>query len=83
MNKYQREITGEAGFSEDGTLLRFTVDVYDVLDAFGVTCHATAHAIKKLLMAGKRGHKDAKTDLAEAIIAIERAIEQLPPEVPE
>lgn len=50
-------------------------DVYDVLDAFGVTCPATAHAIKKLLCAGQRGHKDRATDLAEAQAALSRAAE--------
>ena len=36
-----------------GTLL----DVYDVLKAYGVTCPATQHAIKKLLRRG-RGDKN-------------------------
>lgn len=62
-NKYQRTIKG------------VTVDVYDVLDAFGVTCQARGHAIKKLLMAGQRGHKDEAQDLREAVQAIERSIE--------
>ena len=50
-------------------------DVYDVLSAFGVTCPARQHAIKKLLCAGERGHKDAATDLKEARLAVERAYE--------
>ena len=62
-NKYQRAIKG------------VTVDVYDVLDAFGVTCQARGHAIKKLLMAGQRGHKDEAQDLREAVQAIERSID--------
>lgn len=62
-NKYQRTIKG------------VTVDVYDVLAAFGVTCQARGHAIKKLLMAGQRGHKDEARDLREAVQAIERSIE--------
>lgn len=62
-NKYQRTIKG------------VTVDIYDVLDAFGVTCQARGHAIKKLLMAGQRGHKDEAQDLREAVQAIERSIE--------
>jgi hypothetical protein len=49
------------------------VDVYRVLDAFGVTCPATAHAIKKLLCAGIRGHKDMEQDLNEAAQSIEEA----------
>lgn len=62
-SKYQRTIKG------------VTVDVYDVLAAFGVTCQARGHAIKKLLMAGQRGHKDEAQDLREAVQAIERSIE--------
>lgn len=51
-----------------------TVDVYDVLAAFDVTCPATQHAVKKLLMAGRRGHKDALQDLQEAQQSVARAI---------
>ncbi len=54
---------------------RFEADVYDVLRAFEVNCPATAHAAKKLLCAGIRGHKSRRQDLIEARIAIERAIE--------
>lgn len=50
-------------------------DVYDVLKAFGVTCPAVAHAVKKLLCAGQRGHKDRLTDLREAMTALARAAE--------
>ena len=62
-NKYQRTTKG------------VTIDVYDVLVAFGVTCPAMAHAIKKMLMPGQRGIKDAEQDKREAIQAIERSIE--------
>lgn len=63
MNKYMKKIgTGEG-------------DVYDVLVAFGITCPAVAHAVKKLLMPGKRGHKTHVQDLAEAKQSIERAIQ--------
>jgi hypothetical protein len=51
------------------------VDVYAVLEAFGVTCPACAHAIKKLLCPGKRGSKSKLTDLKEAKDSIIRAIE--------
>lgn len=54
-----------------------TVDVYWVLNAWKVDCHATGHAIKKLLNAGQRGVKPAKQDLNEAIDSIKRAIELL------
>jgi len=62
-NKYARTIHG------------VEVDVYDVLVAWNVTCPATQHAIKKLLMPGQRGSKDKLQDLEEAGQAIERAIE--------
>lgn len=42
-------------------------DVYDVLLAFGVTNPADQHAIKKMLMPGKRGQKDGTQDRREAI----------------
>jgi hypothetical protein len=50
------------------------IDVYSVLEAFGVESHGVAQAIKKLLMAGTRGAKDFDTDLIEAIQAIQRAL---------
>jgi len=51
------------------------IDVYDVLMAYGVTNPADQHAIKKMLMPGKRGVKDANQDRREAIQSLERAIE--------
>jgi len=51
------------------------VDVYDVLVAFKVTDPAVAHAVKKLLAMGQRGHKDKITDLKEAHWQLERAMQ--------
>ena len=62
-NKYHRQVASRV------------IDVYDVLQAFQVANPATAHAIKKLLCPGTRGHKDRRTDLVEAYKSIERAIE--------
>lgn len=62
-NKYQRTVPST------------TIDVYDVLTAYGVTNPATQHAIKKLLQPGNRGHKDTLTDLREALVSIQRAIQ--------
>lgn len=67
-NKYHRTIT-----SIDGQ--RVTVDVYAVLVAFDVTCPAIAHAVKKLLAPGQRGHKDKAQDLGEARSSIDRALQ--------
>ena len=49
MNKYQRQVPST------------TIDIYDVLKAWGVTCPATQHAIKKLLQPGWRGQASAAT----------------------
>lgn len=50
-----------------------TVDTYDVLEAFNITCSALAHAIKKLLMPGKRGSKSYDKDCDEAINSVEQS----------
>lgn len=52
-----------------------TLDVYRVLDLYGVTQPALQHAVKKLLCAGQRGAKDYERDLREAIDSIERALQ--------
>lgn len=64
-NKYARNVKG------------VDIDIYDILVAWEVTCPATQHAIKKLLMPGQRGHKDNLKDLQEAKQSVERAIELL------
>lgn len=63
-NKYVRTI-----YSVDGNhpLSGILVDVYCVLEAFGVTCPARQHAIKKLLCAGLRNKGSETQDLEEAI----------------
>lgn len=68
-NKYHRTIHAVTGPAT------VTVDVYNVLSAFNVTCPATQHAIKKLLCAGLRGKGDKAQDLREAGEAIKRAQE--------
>jgi len=71
-SKYIRRIRGVDGYPDVG----FTsVDVYAVLVAFGVTCPARQHAIKKLLCAGIRGKGDTIQDLNEALVAVGRACE--------
>lgn len=51
------------------------VDVYEVLEAFQVTCPARQHAIKKLLCAGLRNKGSVMQDLNEAKFSIVRALE--------
>lgn len=48
------------------------VDVYRVLVLFGVTDPCLQHAVKKLLVAGGRGSKDAPKDVDEAIATLQR-----------
>ena len=52
-----------------------SLDVYRVLQLFGVTDPCLQHAIKKLLCAGLRGVKDQDKDIQEAIDSLQRALE--------
>ena len=52
-----------------------SVDVYDVLTAWGVTNPALQHLIKKALQCGQRGHKDKQQDLQDIIDSAIRAQE--------
>lgn len=63
-SKYHREI--KAGVF---------VDVYDVIQAWGVKNPALQHLIKKALQAGNRGHKNLATDLQDIIDSAKRAKE--------
>ena len=74
-NKYHRTITQTLPGATHGCSV--TVDVYDVLQAFGVDCPALQHAVKKLLCAGLRGAKSAEQDIEEAANSCRRAIELL------
>lgn len=74
-SKYHRTIRQTLPGDTHG--LSLTVDVYDVCRAFGVTCPATQHAIKKLLCPGLRGAKSAEQDISEAANSCRRAIELL------
>jgi len=62
-SKYTKEIHG------------VSVDVYDVLMAWGVTNPALQHLIKKALQCGQRGHKDKQQDLQDIIDSAIRAKE--------
>lgn len=54
-----------------------TIDVYAVCKIFDVqdTSGCLQHAIKKLLVTGKRVHKDRQTDIQNAIDTLTRLIE--------
>jgi hypothetical protein len=49
-----------------------SIDVYRVLSIFGVTDPCLQHAVKKLLVAGGRGHKDISRDVQDAIDTLTR-----------
>ena len=51
------------------------IDVYRVLDLFGVSNPCLQHAIKKLLCAGTRGVKDERKDIEEAVSSLVRCLE--------
>ena len=68
VSRYEKEF-----ISMDGKV--FSADVYSVLVAFGVTCPARQHAIKKLLMPGQRGSKGELQDLDEALVSVARAVD--------
>lgn len=53
------------------------IDVYRVIDLFGVTSAPLQHAIKKLLCAGYRGVKDHEKDIREAIDALNRHLQMI------
>jgi hypothetical protein len=74
--KYFRPIKGAKEFLGDaGGFVTFKIDVYAVIETFGLTCPARQHALKKILLAGERGKKNTIDDLEEARDAITRAIE--------
>ena len=61
-------------YFKDVTHLK-TIDVYRVLDLFGVLNPCVQHAVKKLLCSGQRGVKDTRQDVQEAITSLLRHLE--------
>ena len=61
-------------YFKDVTHLK-TIDVYRVLDLFGVLNPCVQHAVKKLLCKGTRGVKDERRDVEEAITSLVRYLE--------
>ena len=74
--KYFRAIKGQLYFiGKNGEECIQKIDVYAVIETFGLTCPARQHALKKILLAGERGKNDTIADLEEARDAITRAID--------
>lgn len=65
-NKYHRTIYGLCGTP-------VKVDVYRVSDAYPTGSASIDHAVKKMLCAGLRGHKDKLTDIDNAIESLQAA----------
>jgi len=61
-------------YFKDVTHLK-TIDVYRVLDLFGVSNPCVQHAVKKLLCSGQRGVKDERKDIEEAVSSLVRCLE--------
>ena len=53
------------------------IDVYRVIDLFGVTDPCLQHALKKVMAAGQRGAKNARKDISEAIDSLSRKLEMI------
>ena len=68
--KYLRTIHPADGQGEP-----IRVDVYAVLESFGVACPGRQQAAKKILCSGHRGKGDALADLIGARAALDRAID--------
>lgn len=77
VNKYKRKIkTVEAyDFSGKPITIDIDIDVYDIINAFSPMGPALQHALKKVLCAGQRGHKDRLQDLKDIIASVQREIE--------
>lgn len=62
MSKYSKDVSGYQ-----------TIDVYDLIMLYEVDNPALQHTLKKILMAGKRGHKDFDQDIQDIIDSVQRA----------
>lgn len=69
-SKYIRKI-----FPVDRKGSPILIDVYCVIEAFGVQCPALQHTLKKVLAAGRRGKGSKANDIREAIDALRRALD--------
>lgn len=54
-----------------------SIDIYRMLELFGVTDQALGHAVKKLMCAGQRGSKSFEQDVREAVDTLNRRLQML------
>lgn len=59
-----------------------SIDVYRVIELFGVTDGAAQHALKKLLCAGQRGNKTFEQDIREAYDTLARRLQMFEEDAP-
>lgn len=53
------------------------IDVYRLLDLFGVTCPVAQHVVKKALASGQRGHKTLRRDWQDIADSAARKLEMI------
>ena len=51
------------------------IDVYRIIDLYGITNPCDQHALKKILVSGERGHKDIIQDTQDVIDTMKRKLE--------
>lgn len=51
------------------------VDVYRILELFGVTCPVAQHIVKKALACGQRGAKSPERDMRDIVVSANRWLE--------
>ena len=54
-----------------------SIDIYRLLELFGVTDQAIGHVVKKLMCAGKRGSKSFEQDVREAVDTLNRRLQMI------
>lgn len=54
-----------------------TIDVYRIIELFGVTCPVAQRVLKKSLAAGQRGHKDLRKYWQDIMDSAERRLQML------
>jgi hypothetical protein len=53
------------------------IDVYRIIDLFGITCPVAQHVLKKAMAAGQRGHKDLRKDWQDIADSANRRLQMM------
>jgi hypothetical protein len=73
----QGEVRGDLGSHYRFTFHGYNLDPFAIAKVYGMKSFALMTVLKKVLVAGERGHKDYLTDLRDCICALEREIEMI------